>query len=220
MEDLNDNEQLPPIQLLITATSALDDNGEQRVWMHGYCILTYQEGNGGAHFNGDVRIGERYSANSELIQELADRLDPVAVLAGLDLTHTVGRIARLPIDAEDQGPPLALLHKLKAMIEAECPIDLMLTETSQVAVEQQALRHGLNFNTCTGREPGILLSSGMTIRFNPDDGNPARLAAELAEIASACMLAIGDRYFEPHAQSQLIAAWQRWRGEFKQTLSC
>lgn len=220
MEDLNDNEQLPPIELLITACSTVDDAGAQRVWMHGYCLLTYREEKGTVHLDGDVRIGERYSANSELIQELAERLDPAAVLAGLDITGTVGRIGRLPIDADDQGPSRALLHKLKTMLAAECPIDLMMTETSQASVEEQALQHALTFNECGGDEPGIRTASGLTIRTRPDDCNPAQLAAELAEIASACLLAVGDLYLESNTRSQLIAAWQRWRRDFQQTLLC
>ena len=211
MNDLNDNQQRPPIQLLITACATADDPGRRLSWLHGYCLLTLRPANGIVLLDGDVRIGDRYADNFDLIQNLADALDPDAVLAGLDLTDTVSRLGRLPVDARQQGPALALLGKLKAMLEKHLPLELTLNETSQTEVAGQALKHLLSFRENLGDEDRLRIIAGTDVGCGRDNGNPHRLAIELADTASACILAVAELYLEDELQPKMLTAWQAWK---------
>lgn len=212
MTELNDNHDLPPIQILITACAAYGEPDPRCAWLHGYCLLTLRPGSGTVQVNGEVRTGERHGDDRPIIEALTAALDPDAVLAGLDLTDTLGRLGRLPTDAADQRPALALLAKLKTML-ADCPpLDLTLTDTSQTAVALQVLQHELCFRERfdgDGHDAGI----GIQLFGNQDNRNPNQLVVELADTAGAVLLAVGDLYLDASLHALLLAAWEQWRSE-------
>lgn len=112
------------IQILVPAVRTLEQPEMRYAWLHGYCILSCAIGGTAIDVFGEARIGKKLADNLDLINSLDSILDPSAVLAGRDLTKTIGALCRLPIEAPDQAPALSLLTKLKTMIEARPPIDL------------------------------------------------------------------------------------------------
>jgi len=217
MNNYNDNDNLPPIQLLVPACAATDASGLRLGWLHGYCLLSLRYLGADLAVDGEVRIGDRYSQNAALTQTLADALEPGAVLAGNDLTSIVSKLGRLPIQATNPAPALDLLAKLKAMLEQETPLDLALNGHSRDEVLNQALQHGLIVNDEPVDEYGEPLNFG-----GPDvgtgSGNPYRQAIDLADTAGVYLLAIGSLYLDEAQQPQLLAAWQAWRGSFQPQL--
>lgn len=209
MMSINDNERLRPVQILITACTTYDQPDPRCSWLHGYCVLTCQFVDDTVLLTGEVRTGERYSDDRPLIDDLTTALDPQAVLAGLDLTDMISRLGRLPIDAADQGPSLALLATLKRMLEGRPPLELTLTELSQAAVTRQVVQHQLCVRErldCQGHD-----DLGVQLFGSHDNCNPNRLAIEMADTAGAVLLAIGDLHMHASLRLPLLAAWQRWR---------
>jgi len=218
INDINDTQQLPPIQLLIASCATIEDQETRLGWLQGYCVLTFRPVGAGLQLDGEVCIGERYGENSAMIQDLADALDPDAVLAGYDLTDTIGRLGRLPIGAKDPDPSLNLLAKLKTMLEQRSPIDLALTEDSQTEVTLQALRHQLGFGEeLDGSEEDFPPDFAFDTA-GQDHGNPHQMAVDLANMAGDCLLALGNIYLADELRPQLLAAWQEWRDNFKPRL--
>lgn len=217
MNAYNDNRNLPPIQVLVPACTATDVSGLRLGWLHGYCLLTLRHVGADLTIDGEVRIGDRFDENTSLIQALADALEPGAALAGCDLTAIIGKLGRLPIEANNPAPALDLLAKLKTMLEQETPLDLALSEHSRDEVLTQALRHGLIVNDEPVDEYGEPLQFG-----GPDagtgNGNPYRQAIDLADTGGVYLLAVSSLYLEEAQQPQLIAAWQAWRGSFQPLL--
>jgi hypothetical protein len=203
--------ELPPIQLLIAACPITDQPGDRYAWLHGYCLLTIQPGPHNVDVTGEVRIGHRYAENADLVRHLADALDPGAVLAGYDLDDTISRLGRLPIDADQPATALALLAKLKAMIEAHPPLDVGCDEDSKIMVHNQSVAHDLEASENFDLFDETLAVGGVEIRSCHNRGNPKRLAVELADTAGACVLALGECYLPEELGPQLLAAWQRWR---------
>lgn len=214
MKYLNNNQQLPTIQLLITACAANDKLGTHFTWLHGYCLLTFQLVNGAARLDGEVLIGERYSDNLELVRGLACALDPEAVLAGLDLTAMISRLGRLPIDAPDQRPSLELLSTLKVMLERQSPIDLTLNEESARAVEAHVIEQRFEVQERLGEVGKTLLDRRGAFFGSHDNLNRNQFAVQLADTASAWLLAIGDLYLPKALQPSLLKAWRGWRRNF------
>lgn len=129
MENVNNNTQTDGrqrllIQVLVPACRALSQADTGFSWLNGYCILNCRLVADDVVISGEVRIGEHLAENPDLITSLTDALDTTATLAGMDLTSTLRGLCRLPIDAPDQAPALALLTKLRSMLEAHQPIDL------------------------------------------------------------------------------------------------
>ena len=211
MNTSNDNQLLPPIQLLITACAATNNSGMRLGWLHGYCLLTYTPTGPGLRVEGDVRVGEFFSENLPVIQDLADALDPAAVLAGYDLTATISQLGRLPIEANDPAPALDLLAKLRSMLERQCPIELALTSDSQTEVAVQAVCNQLgSAEGLDDPELGSLLDFGKPIS-GYDHADPHRLAIDLADMAGACMLALGNLCLADELRPLLETAMQKWR---------
>jgi hypothetical protein len=124
MEHVNDNAglQRPLIQVLVPDLQTVDQPGARYAWLNGYCIITCDTDD--LTVGGEVRIGEHLAENPDLIADLAHALDPAAVLVGMDLTALLSGLGTLPFDAPNQAPSLALLAKLRSMIEHNPPIDL------------------------------------------------------------------------------------------------
>jgi hypothetical protein len=220
MTESNNNDQPLPIQLLITACPTTCEQEHGYAWLHGYCLLSYQEVNGAVHLNGQVRIGNRYTEDPAVLSDLAQALNPRARLAGLDLTDTISRVSRLAIDAENQQPALTLLLRLKAMLEEVPPIELALNEEGLTElVAQIRLRELGTCDVLEGRAELKLVARGLTLLNNRDNGNPHRLAVELADTAGACILSAGELYLAENLRPKLSAAWQHWRRTLKPKLS-
>ena len=211
MNTSNDNQLLPPIQLLIAACAATNNPGMRLGWLHGYCLLTYTPVGPGLRVEGDVRVGEFFAENLALIQGLADALDPAAVLAGYDLTAMMSHLGRLPVEANDPAASLDLLAKLKSMLERQAPIELALTGDSQTEVAVQAVCNQLG--SAEGFDEldlGGQLGFGVPIS-GFDHADPHRLAIDLADMAGACMLALGNLCLADELRPQLEAAMRKWR---------
>ena len=204
----NDNRPLPPIQLLITNCATADDNGMRLGWLHGYCLLTYLPVGAGFQLKGEIRIGEPYGENLAMIRNLADCLDPAAVLAGYDLTETISRIGRLPIEANDPRPALDLLAKLRAMLDGHSPIDLAIDDNSQTEVTIQLLRQQLGNEDEAAPAVDDLFEIGFV---DHENGNAHHLAADLAETASTYLLALGKLYLAEEIRPDLIEAVEEWQ---------
>jgi len=217
MNHYNDNQNLPPIQLLVPACTVADASGLRLGWLHGYCLLTLRHVGADLTIDGEVRIGDRYGENASLIQALADTLEIGAALAGSDLTAIVGQLGRLPIEANNPAPALDLLAKLKAMLQQETPLDLALSDYSRDEVLLQAVRHGLIVNDEPVDEYGEPLNFGAPAA-PAGNGNPYRQAIDLADTAGLYLLSVGSVYFEEAQQPQLLAAWQAWRENFQPQL--
>ena len=206
----NDNRSLPPIQLLITNCPTADDKSMRLGWLHGYCLLTYLPVGAGFQLDGKIHIGEPYGENLAMIQDLADALDPAAVLCGYDLTDTISRMGRLPIEANDPQPALDLLAKLRTMLDGQSPIDLAIDDNSQTEVTLQLLRHQLGNDEQAERAVDDLFGIGLIA--DHDNSNPHHLAADLAETAGAYLLAVGELYLAEELRpnfSEAVEEWQR-----------
>lgn len=209
---------LPPIQLLLAACPITDQPGDRYAWLHGFCCLTIQPGPYTVEVTGEVRIGHRYAENVDLISYLSEALNPDAVLAGYDLDDTISRLGRLPIDAEQSAPALALLNKLRAMIEGHPPLDLGCDEDGKIMVHNQSVAHNLEVSDAFDLFDETLTVGGVEIRSCHNHGNSARLAAELADTAGACLLAVRQCYLPEELGADLIAAWERWRRDLRPVL--
>lgn len=208
MTTINDNQPRPPIQLLVASCAAFGDPDPRCAWLHGFALLTLQPCGANVRLTGTVLTGERYADDRPLIEALERALDPTAVLAGHDLTDLVHRLGRLPIDAADQGPSLALLQKLHGMIEHHCPLDLALPGGGNLMLAIKAQVHDLHY--CAGHDgEGAGASSSLSASF--DNINPNVLAAELADTAGAIALTVGELYLEPPLRQSLLDRWQDWR---------
>lgn len=183
---------LPPIQLLIAHVLSAEHDGDKHAWLHAFCLLTITPLADSVKLTGEVRLGHRYAENWELVQHLADALDPTAVLAGYDLDTAINRLGRLPIDARKPASALALLNKLEAMIDNQCCLDVGCTDDMRIMVHNSAIAHGLELhaelNQCSLEQ----------------------LAIALSDKAGACVLALGECYIPEDLQPQLIAAWRHW----------
>lgn len=183
---------LPPIQLLIPHVLSAEHDGDRHAWLHAFCLLTITPLADTVELTGEVRLGHRYAENWELVQHLADALDPTAVLAGHDLDSAINRLGRLPIDAREPASALTLLSKLEAMIDNQCCLDVGCTEDMRIIVHNSAIAHDLELHA------------------ELDEGNLDQLAIALRDKAGACVLALGECYIREDLQSQLIAAWHHW----------
>lgn len=114
----------PLIQVLVPVTRTFDQGDMRFAWLSGFCLITCRIGATDIKVTGQVRIGENLAENNDLVNGLERALDPAASLAGVNLTLILSALCRLPIEAPDQAPSLALLTKLKTMIERQTPIDL------------------------------------------------------------------------------------------------
>ena len=219
MEDINDNrphgsQEQQLFQLLIPACRIMTQPGTDYAWLNGYCLISCSVEPDRVVLDGEVRIGDYPAENASLITGLAAALNPAAVLTGLDLTSTLSALGRLPIDAVDQVPALDLLGKLKAMLEAQTPIDLGVTSDTRDAVKAERLAMDL----AIGRDR---ISSEAEKGWDPrlDNGNPCLLAETLADEASACLLAMGQLLLTQVQQTQLDIAWRNWRRHLVADLS-
>ena len=183
---------IPAIQLLVPTCMSAEHRGDRYTWLHGFCLLTVQPTNSSVTLTGDVYVGHRMSENRDFVQHLANALDPDAVLAGYDLDTAIDILGRLPLDAADPVPAIELMSKLSAMLENHSPIDLAGDCDSQLEVQNQGNARDLR------RE------------FEVDECNPRQLARNLADHASACLLALGELYLPEVLQPKLIAAWEAW----------
>lgn len=207
--NINDKQlSRPAMQVLITAASGFD-TAPNCYWLHGFCLLTCRRSAEGVSVTGKLMTGERFADDAPLIRALSRELDDQAVLVGLDLTDMVGRLGRLPTDAEDQKPALALLARLRAMLVANDPIDLALTDLSRSWLVASARENGLHLaEPWEGGEQSLCAPSGVGI----DDLNPTRLATDLVNTAGACLLAAAElRHRDNH--TSVAAAWRRWRSD-------
>lgn len=205
----NDNTIARPlIQILSASCAAFGDPDPRCAWLHGFCLLTIQPDGDHVVFHGELQIGDRFCNDRPMISALADTLDPNAVLAGLDLTDMISRLGRLPIDATDQGPALALLGKLGQMLENQRPIDLTLNDDDALMVAVKMVAHGL---AGCGLDDDEADSPRIGLFGTIDQANPSRLALELADSAGACALAIGEQYLEAPIRGPLLEDWRRWR---------
>ncbi len=204
----NDNRLFPPIQLLVPSWQTVDDAGIELKWLHGFCVVNYRPVGAGLQLYGMVRIGERYGENLAMIRDLAEALDPEAVLAGDDLTSIISGLGRLPIEANDPQPALAVLSKLKSMLDLHDPIDLSIDDASQTAVLIQHLRA----RPGTGDETLDAIQNELfeSVRTDEASVTPQRIAADLVDSARACMLAIGELYLADELQPLLLTAWETW----------
>lgn len=198
----------PPIQVLAIACSAFDGPDPHCAWLHGYALLTLQPTEGGVQLGGMVMTGERYLDDLKVTTALADALNPDAVLAGVDLTGTISLLGRLPIEMINQAPSLALLGKLRAMLENFDPIDLTTNRDAHAALVVKAIEHKLLLrDEPDERNQGL----GLRLFEAPDNLNPNYLAAELADTVGAAALAIGDLCLGPAHAQPLLDAWRQWR---------
>lgn len=210
MDHINDNRRCvsPPrslLQLLIPACRTVRQSEADYAWLHGYCLLTCSAGRDTVRLVGEVRIGERYAENSELLVSLAEGLDPAAILVGVDLTSTVSAFGKLPIDAVDPAPPLAVLSKLQSILRAHPPIDLGITEDTRELVQAERLTMDLAGAGSRLRRKDALSAEDI------DSGNPRLLADKLAREAGNCLLAMGQLILPQAEQLQLDTAWRNWR---------
>ena len=206
----NDNCRLPAIQLLIPSCVIVDEGQTQLAWLDGYCLVTYIPGDANVKVDGVVRIGERFAENLEIIRDLTDALDPQAQLAGYDLTAVIGQLGRLPKEASDPQPALDLLAKIKAMLDLYDPIDLAIDINSQTEVTAQLSRNNPGDNDT--RAVSDLELGEIALLANPDYSNPYSIAADLTELASAYMLAIGQLYIPEEllpAFRDAVEGWER-----------
>lgn len=128
MNALNTGRSDRRLHVLIPACHSIDKGEHRYAWLNGYCALRCRVYDGDVHIRGEVLIGQHIADNSGLISRLADALDPLAILVGMDLTAMISKFGRIPIDADDQAPALALLAKLRMMLEENTPIDLTLPD--------------------------------------------------------------------------------------------
>lgn len=191
---------MPPIQLLVPTCMSAEHSGDRYTWFHGFCLLTVRPTNSTVTLTGEVCVGHRVSENRMFVQHLANALDPDAVLAGYELDTAIDRLGRLPLDAADPVPAIELLSKLRAMLENHTPIDLAGDWDSQLEVQNQGNARDLR------RE------------FVADECNPQQLARNLADYASACLLALGELYLPEVLQPKLIAAWEAWHRSYQPVL--
>lgn len=186
------DDAMPPIQLLIPKCMSAEHRGDRYTWLHGFCLLTIQPTSDTVTLVGEVYVGHRMSENRMFVQHLANALDPDAVMAGYDLDTAIDKLGRLPIDAADPVSAIELLSRFRAMLEKYAPIDLAGDWDSQLEVQNQGNARDLR------RE------------FDADECNPQQLARNLADHASACVLALGELYLPEVLQPKLIAAWEAW----------
>jgi hypothetical protein len=204
----NDNTTRPSIQVLAVACTAFDGPDPHCAWLHGYALLTLQPTHDDVQLSGMVMTGERYVDDTRLIAALDNALDPGAVLAGIDLTSTLSLLGRLPIEMIDQAPSLALLGKLKAMLENHDPIDLTINMKAHVALAVKVIEHKLLLrDKPDDQDQGL----GLRLFASPGNLNTNYLAAELADTVGAAALAIGDLCLEPAHAQPLLEAWRQWR---------
>lgn len=196
----NEDQPAPPIQLLVTAANGFT-TAPGCSWLHGFCLLTCKRSGDAVTVTGKLMTGERFADDKPVIQALTRALDPAAVLAGIDLTGMIGRLGRLPIDAEDQRPALALLTRLKAMLVANDPIDLALTDRSRAALELVGEQNGFDLRPNPGE--------------SVDNANPARLAEELVDTAGAALLTVSELHLPLHQRPLAAASWRRWRADLQ-----
>lgn len=220
----NNDKELPrpAMQVLITAASGFD-TAPNCYWLHGFCLLTCRQDEEGVSVTGKLMTGERFADDAPLIRALTRELDQDAVLVGLDLTDMVARLGRLPTDAEDQKPALALLARLRAMLVANDPVDLALTDFTRDWLAASARENGLHLaERWNSSEHDLRSPLGPGI----DNLNPTRLATDLVETAGACLLAAAElRHRDNH--TSVAAAWRRWRSDlliapalFRETSDC
>lgn len=208
--NIHDQDRPAPIQVLVTAATGFD-TAPGCAWLHGFCLLTCSFHDGPVTVTGKLMTGERFADDGPVINALTRALGENAVLAGLDLTSMVGSLGRLPTDAEDQKPALALLRKLCAMLIANEPIDLIVSEESQLALVRVAQEHGLSLRE---HRVGKGDAARPTSFGGIDNGNPARLTAELVDTAGACLLAMAELHL-PGLRATIGSGWRRWRSELQ-----
>lgn len=203
----------PAYQLLITACSSFGPPAERCAWLHGFCLLTLRPGGAPVLAQARVATGERYSDDGPLIEALTRLLDPDAILVGLDLTAMLSKLGRLPIDASDQKPALALLARLETMITANSPIDLAMSSQARELVAKYAEQQQLGIAERLARgSAGALF--GVT-----DNGNPAALELMMAETADACALALAQMKWGQPDMAALLHERMRWREKLLSRLS-
>lgn len=208
----NHNKPQPPIQVLVTSCAAIDEP-HRCAWLHGFALLTLQPSGTDVMVTGKVALGERYGDDRPVIEALATALNPAALLAGNDLTEQVARLGKLPLGAKDQVPSLALLETLQGMIEHHVVLDLSVCDDGPLMLAIKSIEHGLPMRDDDDDE-----SIDIRLVGSPDNLNPARLAAELADSASAIALAIGEIYLDIELRQPLLENWRRWRSHLRPRL--
>lgn len=213
MEHSPINPPQPTFQLLITACSSFGPPAERCAWLHGFCLLTLRPGGAPILAQARVATGERYSDDRPLIEALTRLLDPSATLVGLDLTAMLSRLSRLPIDASDQKPALALLERLETMIRANPPFDLAMSSQARALVAMHAQQQQLAVaERLAGGAAGALF--GVI-----DNGNPAALELMMAETADVCALALAEMKWGQPQIAALLHEGMRWREKLLNRLS-
>lgn len=203
----------PTYQLLITACSSFGPPAERCAWLHGFCLLTLRPGGALILAQARVATGERYSDDRPLIEALTRLLDTSAILVGLDLTAMLSRLGRLPIDASDQKPALALLERLETMIAANPPIDLAMSRQARELVAKHAEQQQL------GAAERLKSGAAGALFGVIDNGNPAALELMMAETADACALALAEMKWGHPQLAALLHERMRWREKLLSRLS-
>ena len=193
-------------QVLIPACRIVRQSKADYTWLHGYCLLTCRISVNGVELSGEVDVGDHYAENAAMVGSLAQALKPAAILAGIDLTKMASALGRLPLDSDDAEPALALLSKLRSMIEGQEPIDLSVTAVGRKFLRAERLI--MKF-ACPRDQNGS--ESNLPNRNGLDSQNPWALAMNLADEGGACLLAMGQLQLTSTQQKQLIAAWQDLR---------
>ena len=210
MEHINNNltfnTEAPPLQVLIPACRSVRQPEADYVWLHGYSLLTMRVGINAIQLDGEVKIGHRFAENTELVSSLADALDPAAVIVGVDLTSMVSTLGRLPIDADDPAPALAVLSKMRSMLEGHEPIDLGITDQTMNLVYAERL-----FIEFTVDPDQIDPDGNRSDHADVDSCNPRLLAEYLADEAGACLFSLGQIILTEAQHGQLATAWRNWR---------
>lgn len=184
----------PPIQLLIPSFGTSNGMPSCYTWLHGYCLLTITPlPKNNVLVRGEVRIGERYAENPQIVKHLADALDPDCVLAGYGLDDMIAMFGRLPIGADQPDPGLAVLEKLKAMLENWLPMDVGCDEEAREIVRIQAEAHELT-----------LTDAALELRTD-------NAAVALADKAGACALTLAELYMPDWMHLPVLCAWHNWR---------
>ena len=189
-----------PIQVLAIDCPIVGDPDPRLAWLQAYVLVTIQPTDDDTPVTGTVVIGERYADEMRLITSLEAALDPGAVLAGCELTEMVGRLGRLPIEASNSKPALALLDKLEAML-ARPPIDVSMNRWLEGAFDE-AMKERRSFafpNGARGKQ-----GSGSSL-------NAGLLVAQLVSTASSAARAIIEANAARGQKSGAVAALSNWR---------
>lgn len=209
----NDNQDHPPIQLLIPLCQSVEDVGSKLTWLNAYCLITLRQFGGSFKLSGSLALGQRFGENPGLIRGLGAELSAQAILCGYDLTSIVSLLGRLPIETIDQKPALGILAVLKSMLIEHDPIDLAINSGSQtvVAINLRASDH-------IDEARRALIDESFEAGIDDVSVTPHGLASYLLESAAVYICTLADIYF-PGMETQLIGAWEEWERSIERQMA-